>query len=866
MNLYRALLRLYPASFRGEYREELLRLFADRRRRASGPVAVAALWMETIADTIVSAVRVHLDILRQDLSYSIRSLAHARGFTVTSVVVTALGIGANTAVFSLADQVFIRPLPYHDADRIVMIWERVPGYSRLEASPPNYRDWRQMSTSFETMGAVVNQASNMVGGTEPRRLVGADVSAEVLAMLGEPPRIGRLFVRGDDEPGAPRTVILSDALWRSEFGARPDILGTRVRLDEIEHVVIGVMPPAFSFPSRETQIWRPLLLSPENGDDDRDNNYLHVLARLKPGTTLESAQAEMDVVTERLERAYPKENAETRANVHLLRDQVPSQARMLMYALGGASACFLLIACTNLASLLLARVLKRRKELAMRTALGAGRERLVRQLLTESLVLSVAGGALGILLAIVAVPLLALLVPASLPIADATAVDTRVLLFAALLTAVTGLAFGVVPAVRVASDRDLSGLREGSRGGAGGKTERLRAVLVAAEVAISVVLLISAGLLIRALWRVQTTDPGFKTERVIAIQTPLALTKYAATARRVDLYSRILQDVRALPGVDSSAYISFIPMAMRGGIWAVKVKGTAQIPEEPGDQRAASLRYVTPGFFRTMQIPLHAGRDISESDTLEANAVAVVSQSFAKRYFPGVDPIGQRFEFAFKERTIVGIVGDIRVRGLEGESEPQVYLSYRQVDDGSIVFYFPKELVIRASTDPATLVPAVRSIIRKADPDMPISLVRTLDEVVAADTASRTTQLRVLGVFAGLSLLLAGVGLHGLLSFAVSQRVPEISLRMALGARAGDVLRLVLRQGLILATIGAGIGMALAYAAGRWMEALLAGVEPGDVMTFTAAAGVAILMTISGSLLPALRAVRIDPATVLRAE
>jgi ABC-type antimicrobial peptide transport system permease subunit len=267
-----------------------------------------------------------------------------------------------------------------------------------------------------------------------------------------------------------------------------------------------------------------------------------------------------------------------------------------------------------------------------------------------------------------------------------------------------------------------------------------------------------------------------------------------------------------------------------------------------------------------MQIPLHAGRDISESDTLEANAVAVVSQSFAKRYFPGVDPIGQRFEFAFKERTIVGIVGDIRVRGLEGESEPQVYLSYRQVDDGSIVFYFPKELVIRASTDPATLVPAVRSIIRKADPDMPISLVRTLDEVVAADTASRTTQLRVLGVFAGLSLLLAGVGLHGLLSFAVSQRVPEISLRMALGARAGDVLRLVLRQGLILATIGAGIGMALAYAAGRWMEALLAGVEPGDVMTFTAAAGVAILMTISGSLLPALRAVRIDPATVLRAE
>ena len=379
-------------------------------------------------------------------------------------------------------------------------------------------------------------------------------------------------------------------------------------------------------------------------------------------------------------------------------------------------------------------------------------------------------------------------------------------------------------------------------------------------------LLISAGLLIRALWRVQTTDPGFRTERVIAIQTPLSLTKYAVTARRVDFCSRVLQDVRAQPGVDSAAYISFIPMAMRGGIWPVKVKGTAQIPEEPGDQRAASLRYVTPGFFRTMQIPLQAGRDISESDTLEANAVAVVSQSFAKQYFPGVDPIGQRFEFAFMERTVVGLVGDIRVRGLEGESEPQVYLSYRQVADGNIMFYIPKELVIRASADPVTLVPAVRSIIRKADPDMPISLVRTLDEVVTADTASRTTQLRVLGVFAGLSLLLAGIGLHGLLSFAVSQRVPEISLRMALGARPGDVLRLVLRQGLILAAIGAVVGMTLAYAAGRWMEALLAGVKPGDLITFATAAGVAMLMTLSGSLIPALRAVRVDPATVLRAE
>jgi predicted permease len=350
------------------------------------------------------------------------------------------------------------------------------------------------------------------------------------------------------------------------------------------------------------------------------------------------------------------------------------------------------------------------------------------------------------------------------------------------------------------------------------------------------------------------------------VQTPFSLEKYTATARRVDLYSRILSDVRALPGVTSAAYISFLPMVWRGGIWPVETEGPSAVPEELRGQRAASLRYVTPGFFSTLQIPLRQGRDISESDAQNAPAVAVVSESFAKRYWPGQDTIGKRFTFAFLPRTVVGVVGDIRVRGLERESEPQVYLSYQQVPDDALSFYAPKELVVQSSADPATLVPMVRGIIRKADPDLPIAAVRTLREVVEADSASRITQLRVLTAFAALSLLLAGIGLHGLLSFAVSQRVPEISLRMALGARSGDVLSLIFRQALLLAVCGAVVGMALAYAAGRWMQGLLFGVQPGDLFTFSTAAGVALLMTASGSLLPALRAVRVDPATVLRSE
>jgi predicted permease len=506
----------------------------------------------------------------------------------------------------------------------------------------------------------------------------------------------------------------------------------------------------------------------------------------------------------------------------------------------------------------------RRKELAVRTALGAGRERLVRQLLTESLLLALAGGALGVLIASSAVPVLARLVPHSLPIAEAPPLDLRVLGFALLLTAGTGIAFGVLPALRASGQSSASGLQEGARAGIGGGRERARSALVVAEVTASVVLLVCCGLLLRALWRVQSVVPGFSADGVLTLRTALPLPRYEPTAARARFYTRVLSDVRALPGVSGAAYISGLPMVMRGGIWGVAIPGEAQ---DPGTLPLASARFVTPGFFQTLGIPLQAGRDIQDSDTREAPFVAVVSESLVKLHWPGQDPIGRRFRFGpAEERTVVGVVSDIRVRGLERPSEPQVYLSYQQVADGAIIGYTPKDLVIRAAGHSLDLLPSLRAIVRHADPQQPISDVRLLDDIVDGETAPRRTQVRVLAAFAAVAFLLAAVGLHGLLSFAVTSREQEIGVRIALGARSADILSMVLREALQMAAVGLVLGLVLAYTAGRGMEALLAGVRPADAATLLAATGLAALMTLAGSLAPAVRAVRVNPNVVMRSE
>jgi predicted permease len=860
VRFYRALLRLYPASFRNEYGGEMTAVVRQRWRDADGPAARVMLALHIVQETVMNALAVHWDMLRQDLRYTARTLSRARGFALTAIVIVALGVGANTAAFSVTDFVLFRPLPFTDAGRLVTIWQRSPGYTRMELAPANILDWKRAATSFERLGIHKNYSASMTGAGEPERVNGAMISADLFPTLGVNASLGRIFAAGEDTESASKTVILSDRLWRAAFGGDPSVLGRKIVLDEEVYAVIGVMPPGFSFPNREAGIWLPLVMSPDDLRD-RNNNEFYAVARLKPGATLESARAEMDVLAAQSRSLYPKENENTGVTVYDLRVDLSEEARVTVLALSGAALCVLLIVCANLANLLLARALNRRQELAVRTALGAGRERLIRQLATESVVLAVLGGAAGVLLATVLVPAIWRMVPADLPTSATPAVDLRVLAFAAVLTIVTAIAFGLAPMLHTGVDVHVRGLREGARA-IGGHKERLRGALVIAEVIASVVLLVATGLLIRALWNVQGRDPGFQPEGVLTLRTDLA-SQYAVTSRRADYYNRVIEQLQALPGVTNAAYSSGLPMVWGGGIWPVGING---VEVERRDNNTASMRFVTPGFFATLRMPIRRGRDVSDSDTMTSQMVAVVSESFVKRHWPGQDPLGRQFNFASHDRTIVGIVGDVRVRGLERDSEPQVYLPHRQVRDGWLWGYTPKDLVVRAATPLDQLVPAVRSIIRAIDPLQPIINVRPMVDIVEAETAGRTVQVRVLAGFAGVAFLLAAIGIHGVLSFAVSQRTPEIGVRIALGAQRRDILAMVMRQGAVM--VGAGLlpGLVLAYLAGRSLQTLLIGVTPGDVPTFAAATGLTLVMTVAGTLMPTLHALRVDPIKAIRAE
>jgi predicted permease len=863
MRFYRALLHLYPTSFRNEYGDEMAAIFAQRRRDAANPLSGAILWIAVFFEILFNAFAVHWDILRQDLSYAFRTLARTPGFTATAIVVGALGVGATTATFTMVDHVLIRPLPFVDPDRLVKIAEgnRAAGYSWSDLSPANFRDFQQRNRTFTSMGAFQGSISvNLAGEGDPQRIDGSAVGAEVLPLLGVPPLLGRYFTADDDREGAPGTVILSFTLWQGLFGGAPAVLGRKLLLDDRPCTVIGVMPRDFNFPNRNARLWTPLQLGPQ-AFENRRSTYLYGIGRLKPGVAFETAEADLKTIASQLAREYPKELANMTSAATLLRDELTDQSKTMLKALLAASACVLLIAVTNLANLLLARALNRRRELAVRSAMGAGSERLIRQMLTESLLLAIAGGALGVAIAVSALPLLVRLIPVSIPIAQLPTVDLRVLGFALLVTCATGIGFGVIPALRARRGGDLTGLRDGARSG-GGRREWLRSVLVAAEVTGSVVLLVSAGLLIRALWKVQAVDPGFRPDHVLTLRTSLPMPKYWTIENRQPFYSHVLSEARSLPGVTGAAYISFLPMVMRGGIWPVDIKSR---PQDEANRQTVSIRYVTPGFFSAMGIPLRMGRDVAESDTRESSPVALVSDSFVKRYWPSEDPVGRQINVANFDRTVIGVVGEIRVRGLERNSEPQVYLSYKQAERVH-PFYAPKDLVVRSAGDPAALAPALRRIIKEADPAQPVSDVRLMNEIVEGETATRTVQVRVLGAFALVAFLLAAIGIHGLLAFAVSSRSQEIGVRMALGARPGDILSMILREGLLLAAVGIVIGAGLAYGAGRAMQSLLAGVGPADFETFSAAVVLALVMTLAGSLLPAMRAVRIDPLNALRAD
>jgi predicted permease len=808
------------------------------------------------------AIASHFDILKQDLRYTARTLGRARGFALTAILLTALGVGANTAAFSVADFVLLRPLPFPGSDALVRLCEgprEGGGWGCMnQLSPANYRDLKGMSSSFEAMGAFTGGTVNLVGGGEPRRLGTSQVTPEVLNVLGVKPVLGRVFESGwpDDASAA----VISYGLWQSQFGGSPGVLGQKVNLSGAPFTIIGVMPGSFYFPDRGAQMWTMLTFQPDDFAD-RTNSYIEGVGRLKRGVTFEGARTELTTLAERLGRDYPQTNAETGVSFYRMRDNMSPRFRLMLLSLGGATLCLLLLTCSNLANLLLVRAAGQEREMALRSALGAGRRRLVRQLITQSVVLTVLGGLVGVLIAVLTVPLFSTLVPATLPLDTQPGLDLRVLAVAALFTGLTALGFGLFPALR-AGQTGFAALREGTRAG-GGRKQRVRAVLVAVEVTMSVILLIVSGLMIRAVWRVQAIDPGFAPQGVLTLRTALPRPKYDSPVRRGEYYDRVLTRVRALPGVRSAAFISGLPLVMPAIITGVEIPG-----REVRSRRSegVSHRWVTPQYFRTMGIPLRRGRDVEDADTRDRAWSAVVSASFAERYWPGQDPLGKTFRHRDQTRTVVGVVGDVRTRGLERNSEPQIYLPAPQITDDVPIILDPKDLVISHAGEGDALVAAVRQIVREVDPEQPISDVRTMEDVLAGDTATRRAQFQVLGALAAVAVLLAAVGIYGLLAYTVSQRSQEIGVRLALGADPARVGRMILADGMRMAVIGIVPGVLGAYAAARGMSALLFGVAPSDPATFAAAVALALLMTFAGSLVPALRAVRVSPMSVLRAE
>ena len=802
-----------------------------------------------------------IETCAQDLRYGWRVLTRAPGFSAAAVISLALGIGGTTAAFTLLDHVLLRPLPFSDPDRLVMLYQTqlASGYGRMVTSGPNFHDWKAMTSSFESMGAYTTLSTNVSGVGEPIRVDGVAASVDMFRTLRVQPALGRGFAPDDERDAAPGVVLLSDELARALFATPAAAIGKSIDLDDQSSTIVGVMPSGFAFPDPRARLWIPLRAPFLDGD--RSNLMLNAIGRLKAGIALSAARADLAVVAKRLARDYPKDNAGMGATAFGMRDILSPESRMLVMAVFGSAACLLLIACTNLATLLLGRSVARRRELAVRLALGAGRARLVRQLLTESVLLAAAGGAAGVFAAIETVPLLARLVPDALPVAGLPHVDLRVLVFAAALTVATSLAFGAAFAWPSIDRADPSSLR--ARGAAA--RDGVRSTMVVAEVAGTVMLLVVAGLLVRALWRVQAVDPGFRTGGVVTARTTLPIPKYALVATRANFYNRVLADVRALPGVQHAAYISWLPMIFGGGIFSV---GPPGVQADASATTRGAIRYITPGFFATMGIPMERGRDVMDSDVQNAPYVTVISESLARRLWPGQDPIGRRINVAFADRTVVGVVGDIAVRGFERSSEPQIYFPFEQVRDSWLLFHMPKDLVVEANDDGSALAlaPAITRVVHAADPQQPVSDVRLLADITAGQTAARRTQLLVLGLFAVIAFALAGVGIHGLLSFNVSSRLPEVGVRLALGARRGDVLWMFLRQGLVLGAVGIGVGVPLGYALGHAISGLLFGISAGDPASLGGAMLLAAAMTVLGSIRPALQATRVDPAIIMRAD
>ena len=806
--------------------------------------------------------------LGQDIHYGLRILRKNPAFAAIAVIALALGIGANSAIFSVVNAILLKPLPYKNPGQLVMIWEEAThlGFPKDTPPPANFLDWRQQSTVFDGMAATSYRSFNLTGVGEPERLDGRRVSANLFDFLGVKPIIGRTFVPQEDKPGT-KVVLLNESLWQRRLGGDPSVIGRALNLNGEPHTVIGVLPHTVRLPASgnwHDQVWVPIAFSSEEAAN-RGSHYLEVIARMKPGVTLPKAQAEMNTIAAGLAKQYPDVNARRGAVVRPLHEEIVGNMKAALLILLGAVVFVLLIACANVANLLLARAAVRQKEIALRLALGANRARLIRQLLVESVLLSLIGGVVGLGLAYYGLDVLTRFIPNDVAHPDTIAIDGKVLLFTLAVAIITGLIFGLAPATQASHFNLNETLKEGGRDSAAGvRGKRLRSSLVIAEVATSFILLIGAGLLINSFFHLRNLDPGFRADHLLALNVDLSEVRYPDNQRRTAFFDEVKRRMQTLPGVQSVAVAGNLPFTYNGDSMSIAVQG---IPDPPIDQWPDVVyRTVGPEYFATMGIPLVRGRDFNDRDSLGTTLVVVISEKTARHYWPNEDPIGKRLKPGSTNSevpwfTVIGVVKDVRQNDFIAEPKMQMYFSYRQMKD-----LVANALIVRTSVDPLSLATSARNTIWAVDKDQAVANIDTMEHIVAGAVARQRFSTLLLALFAGVALVLAAVGIYGVMSYSVAQQTREIGVRIALGARRGDVLRMTVKQALKLVGLGLICGLIVAFVLTRVMASLLFGVSATDPTTFLSIALIQLAVALLASYIPALRATQVDPVIALRAQ
>lgn len=809
-----------------------------------------------------------MENLIRDTRFAIRTMIRKPAFTSVAVLIIALGIGANTAIFSLVRAVLLRPLPFADPDRLVMVWEDASwaNFPKNTPAPANYVDWKTRNEVFEDMAAVTQRDFNLTGDGEPEKVYANGVTETFFSVLGVAPAVGRYCGPDDDRGDAANVAVISYSLWQSRYGGERSIVGREILLDDEKYTVIGVMPRGFQFLDPDVRIWVPARLSPERLAS-RGNHFLEVVARMKPGITLERANNDIKAITAQIAQDYPDQASKLDANVLSMREELSGKTRRPLIVLLIAVAFVLLIASANLANLLLSRALGRSKEVAVRTALGASRSRLVRQLLTESVLLSFSGGVAGVLVAIWSFDFLGQLIPQGLKLFVDLRIDSIVLVFTLGLSVVTGIIFGLAPALQsLTIDLNLALKQGGGRTSLSSGHRRLQNAMIIGEVALAMVLLVGAGLLIKTFDRLSDQYSHLHAGSVLSVRTQLPEKRYEQPARRFAFYKQVLEKVQALPGVVSAAYTTSVPLDWKGGTNGISIEGR---PVERGQIFDANHRQISPDYFSAIGIPLAQGRLFNDGDNENSMRVAIINRTMAREFWPNEEPIGKRFKPSSPDSpdpwiTIVGVVGDLKQMGAEEPVKPEMYFPYQQVADQP--WYAPRDLIIRASVPPVSLTTAVTNKVHEIAPDQPVSNVRTMSQVLGEEFGQRQTGTILLGFFAALAMLLAAIGLYGVLSYYVSQRIPEFGVRMALGARSQDILFLVLRRGMGLASAGLAIGAVASFVLTRFMSTLLFEVSSSDPLVFGSIAALLLTVAFAACAIPARRATRVDPMVALRYE